>query len=495
MPTRPNVLRRTGFLAACQTNKNKNPTLEEIREKGAEVVLAVFRLSKNALVHALDNDAMIKTAADSNRIITDFASAVGGSVSVTFVEQTIFVCGQLLRASRAVYEQAMELSNLLERCAVSEVIFNADCSDRDLLAFAEGFSISVRDPEQRDRLLNTQLEHIQVRQVDTSLQSIDDESALPDMEKTLLSYASALVVMRRFFDRIAEGRTALPHQVKRIAQRLVALAATNERALLALVTTAGKHRDDAGRAVLTAIMSILIARRLTTSRVALGQLAMSALMADLGRVRAAGTTARDQLIQLSDEAEMAVPALTSAISITTGGVNIQNALRTVSAYETTYIEREQMLGPVYKRIMSPLVQSKILQVVRALLDRVAPRDTSRPLSPADAMAAITRIPSVDNVAYKLLVSAIGLMPTGTVVEFTTGEWGIVVGPSRNRKALDKPRIRLVTDRSGQVFSRPKEIDLGDQSGGQKYPRIKAVIDPSKAHFNVTGVLISQASAA
>lgn len=488
------VMRRTDFLAACQAKQQKNPTLEEIRDKGAEVVLAVFRLCKNALVHALDNEAMVKTAADSTRIIADFAQAVGGSVSITFVEQTIFVCGQLLRASRAVYEQAMELANLLERGTVSEVIFNSDCTARDLLAFAEAFSISVRDPEQRDRLLNAQLENIQVRQVDTILQSMDDDSGLPDMEKTLLSYASALVVMRRFFDRIAEGRTALPHQVKRIAQRLVALAATNESALLALVTTAGKHRDDAGRAVLSAIMTILIARRLTTSRVALGQLAMSALMADLGRVRAAGTAARDQLVQLSDEAEMAVPALTSAISIASGGVNVQSALRTVAAFETTFIEREQLLGPVYKRVMSPLVQSKIMQVVRALLDRVAPRDTSRPLSPADAMAAITRIPSIDNVAYKLLVAAIGLMPTGTVVEFETGEWGIVVGPSRTRGALDKPRIRLVTDRSGQVFSRPKEIDLGEEGASRKFPRIKAVIDPSKAHFNVTGVLMSEAAA-
>jgi hypothetical protein len=187
-----------------------------------------------------------------------------------------------------------------------------------------------------------------------------------------------------------------------------------------------------------------------------------------------------------------VPALTSAIGITTGGVNVQNALRTVTAFETTYIEREQLLGPLYRHIMSPLVQSKILQVVRALLDRVAPRDTSRALSPADAMAAITRIPSIDNVSYKLLVAAIGLMPTGTVVEFETGEWGIVVGPSRNRAALDKPRIRLVTDRTGQVFARPKEIDLGEEGAAQKFPRIKAIIDPDKAHFNVTGVLMSDA---
>jgi hypothetical protein len=87
-----------------------------------------------------------------------------------------------------------------------------------------------------------------------------------------------------------------------------------------------------------------------------------------------------------------------------------------------------------------------------------------------------------------------VMPTGTVVEFETGEWGIVVGPSTNRQAIARPRVKLVTDRAGQVFSKPKEIDLGAPSQGRRFPRITGVIEPSRARFNATGVLMSSESA-
>jgi hypothetical protein len=52
---------------------------------------------------------------------------------------------------------------------------------------------------------------------------------------------------------------------------------------------------------------------------------------------------------------------------------------------------------------------------------------------------------------------------------------------------------LITDRGGQVFAKPKEIDLGQSSqGGRRFPRITGIIEPNKARFNVTGVVMSEA---
>jgi hypothetical protein len=309
---------------------------------------------------------------------------------------------------------------------------------------------------------------------------------LPEFELTLLAYASALVVVRDFFERVVEGKPTMLYRLKRIAQRLVTLAEDAEGSVLALTTLAHAHRDDAGRAVQSAILAILIGRRITTNRLILGQLALSALLSDAGRVQIVGTAGRDRLVSLSEEAEKAVPALTAGICIATGGVNLQSALRAVSVYETTYTEREPILGPLYKRTMTALLPSKILRVTRALLDHLAPRDTSRSLSIFDALAALSQLPNIDKVVYKLLVAAVGLMPTGTVIEFETGEWGIVLGPSSNKNALGKPRIKLLTDRTGKVFSQPKEIDLGERDN-RKYPPITGIIEPDKARFNVTSL--------
>ncbi len=483
-------IKKTGFLEACKATDSRNQALEEIRDKGAEVILAVFRLLKNSLVHDLGNEAVRKVCADTHTIITDFGATVGGYVNITFVDDTIFVCGQLLRASRSIYESAMEVGTLLRTAGVSEISFQGDVTEEDMLQMCEAFSISLRDPSRRGALLEAKLTNVAVRMVDSSLENKNDDLDLPEMEQTLRAYASALVVMRQFYDRMSQGKTVLPHKVKRVAQRMVALSESDEVALVAMTTLANAHRDEAGRSVQAAILSIIIARRLTRNRTSLSQLAMAALMSDVGRVRITGTSG-ERFVQLSDDVERAVPALTSSLCISTGGVNIQNALRTVSAFECNHMERTELLGPLYKRTMSPMVQSKVLFLVRALLEKLAPRDTARAMSPLDAIASLAGQNNVDEVAYKLLISALGVMPTGTVVEFETGEWGIVVGPSSNTNAVARPRVKLVTDRSGQVFAKPKEIDLGAPSAGRRFPAITGVIEPSKARFNVTGVLMGE----
>jgi hypothetical protein len=489
---------KPAFLAACKATDTRNQALEGIRDKGAEVILAVFRLLKTSLVHSLENKAVQLTCKETHGIVSDFAATVGGYVSITYVEDTIFVCGQLLRASRSIYESAMEVGKLLNVCGVSEISFTGDVSQKDLLALCAAFSTSVRDPTQREELLGAKLSNVIVRQVDSTLQSgggTDDEHKLPEMQRALSAYASALVVMRQFFQRLAAGKPVMPHRVKRVAQRMVAIGEDDENALIAMTTLANAHRDEAGRAVQTAILSVLVARRLTPDRTTLAQLAMAALMADVGRVRIAGVDGLEKFIPLSEDVERAVPALTSSLCIATGGVNMQNAMRTVATYEATCMEREHLVGPLYQRKMAPMVHSKILYLVRQVLDRIAPRDGSRAKSPLDALAEVAALPNIDEVAYKLLIQAVGVLPTGTVVEFETGEWGIVTGPSANPKALTRPRVNLITDRNGQVYSKPRPIDLGEPAEGKRYPRVIGVIEPSRARFNVTGALLGNAKGA
>src|SRR5262245_5546409 len=159
---------KSDFLAACKATDSRNKALEEIRDKGAEVILAVFRMIKNSLVHATSNKAVQITVKDTHAIIADFASTVGGYVSLTYVDETVFVCGQLLRASRTIYESAMEVGKLLAVCGVSELSFTGDLTEQDLLLLCEAFAISARDPEQRQRLLEAKIPNITVRKVDSA---------------------------------------------------------------------------------------------------------------------------------------------------------------------------------------------------------------------------------------------------------------------------------------------------------------------------------------
>ena len=168
------------FLEACKATDSRNKALEEIRDKGAEVILAVFRMFKNSLVHSTDNKAVVQTVEETHTIVTDFGATVGGLVSVTFVDDTIFVCGQLLRASRSIYEQAMEVGKLLNICGCSEISMNGDVTPEELVEVCKAFSISVRDPERRSEFLAAKFSNVTVRALDTQLQSSsEDDDSIP----------------------------------------------------------------------------------------------------------------------------------------------------------------------------------------------------------------------------------------------------------------------------------------------------------------------------
>ncbi len=477
------------FLAHCVAQTTGNPLLEEIRDRSADAALAVFRLAKNALVHAIENDAMVATAEQSRSVLANFTGEIGTGVVVTFLDDTVFVCGQLLRASRKVYEATIELGKLLARCGVSEVTFDAATTTENLLEFAGAVAAATRDPNQRKALVELNVPNIHVRKVDRALTKRTDDTG-PIEAQILRLYAIALMVMRRFFESVAVGANVMPHRVKRLAQKLVVLAETGNPAVLGMSAMAHAHRDDAGRAVQSAILAVVLGRRLITNRVVLAQLAMTALMTEAGRVRVVGPERRGQLIALAEDEEMRIPPVTGVVAVGTGGINVPSALRTVVAFETTWMERTELLGPSFGG-KTPLPQSSILRVVRRLLDLLAPRDaTIRPLGPVDALAALAADPDLDQSLVRVLVRSVGVIPAGSVVEFETGEWAVVVGPSANEKALHLPKVRIVTDGRGSPMNPPREIDLGTSGEARSLPRVKSVIDSRRTRFNITQAFVA-----
>src|SRR5262245_15761335 len=95
------------YLVHAVTGTSGNPIVEQIRGQGADVVLSIFRLVKIAMVHHIQNDAVTQTIERTYATIAEFCATVGMNASLTFLDETVFVCGQLLRASRGTYQSAL----------------------------------------------------------------------------------------------------------------------------------------------------------------------------------------------------------------------------------------------------------------------------------------------------------------------------------------------------------------------------------------------------
>jgi hypothetical protein len=473
---------RDDFLARRAAAAARNPLREAIHARSSEALLSLYRLVKISLVHAVGNEAVGRTIETTYETLKAFSGAIGRPVTITVAHEMVFVCGELLRGSRSTYETALELRDLLGRCGVSEVSVAAELSVQDLRSFTEILSAALRDPEKRTLLLESAIPNVEARAVQALLSGGEGAAAASVRERALMTYASALVVVRQLYDAAAAGQMVLPHKVKRVAQRLIVLADESEATLLGLTTLAHAQRDDVVRAVHAAILAVVMGRQITRNPAQLASLAMVALLADAGRAQVAGLTGRNRLVALTEDAERTVPAHAAAIPFVAGGLDEGSALRAVLAFETTWLERQRLLGPPYGGQIDTLVQSQILRAVRRLLDLVAPRDFSEAISPFDALATISEEIWLDPHLLRVLVSAIGIIPIGSVVELETGEWGVVTDRSSNEKRSHMPLVRVVTTKRGAAVEAERYVDYG--LSGRK-PGIARVLPAAAARFNVT----------
>jgi hypothetical protein len=381
----------------------------------------------------------------------------------------------------------------MDWCGGAELSIARDVTQPELLAFAEAISAAMRG--EKGRGFKSPSPKIRVRPVgDAARQRGIDIEELTLEQRIVRSYAEAVVVLRGFFDDLAASRYVLPRRLKRIAQNLVDLSAGNMPAFLGVTEARNANHDAAGRAVNSAILSVAIAREITADRGTLAQVAMAAMIHDVGRPRAAAiaTAGGPRLTQvaarLSEDAEDKLPAGTAAVLTALGRVNEPSIKRTVIAFEALSLRRAASLGPVYRGARQPTLHARIVSLARRYNDLLTPEPGLSPLTPDAAVAILAHElgDSADRTVLRMLVSALGLYPVGTVVQLSSDEVGEIVLASRPA-VLGRPVVRVSMGRDGGVLAAPIDVDLARAGESRRIARVMSVdgwkkgFDPSHLH--------------
>jgi len=442
--------------------------LEHARDMGSSNVQAVYRLLKLVQLHDMTNQAFVRQLEQTHEAIVEYGLRSGAHFNVLFASKAVFVGGQLLKGTRAAYEAATELGDILEWCGGSDLTIQKDVAQRELQLFAEAVGAALRGAK-GGSAYKAPSPKIRLRPVTDAarFRGLEIEQ-LTFEQKVVRTYASAVVIMRRFFADLNASRYVLPRRIKRVAQSLVDLSDGSTPAFLGVTDVRNQNFDDAGRAVNTAILAVSMARELTQDRVLLAQIAMAAMMHDVGRPRAAalgetGTKSPGAVSKLSEDAEDKLAAGTAAVLTALGRVNEPTITRTVVAYEALWLRRERFLGPLYAGDRLPTVHAKIVQVARRYNDLVTPEPGLPEPEPNTAVAMIARdmTDEADRTVLRLLVATLNLLPVGTVVQLTTKEVAeIIVAPKTDGGPPAKSTwITILRDARGAPLQRPVEIDL------------------------------------
>ncbi|HQY60015.1 MAG: hypothetical protein IPF92_26450 [Myxococcales bacterium] len=454
---------------------------EHARDQGSNALMAVYKLAKLAQVHNLTNQAFLQQLDQTVNIVADYCLRSGTNLNILFAHRAAFVGGQLLKGSRGTYQLATELGEIFEWLGGSELIMQRDISREEMLAFAEEISRCMRSERGNFRSPTAK---IRLRQVADAarMRGIDVEK-LDQEQRIRRTYASAVVVLRRFFEDLESSHYMLPRRIKRVAQSLVDLSDGTTPAFLGVTEVRNANHDEAGRAVNSAILAVAIAREVTSDRVVLAQVAMAAMMHDVARPRAFALSkanagefaAMMTTTTLSEDQEDRLAAGTAAVLTALGRVNEPTITRTVVAYEAQWMRRQQWLGPLYRGQRQPTVHARIMRIARRYNDLLTPEPGLPPPTTDFAVASLDAEltdPS-DKTVLRMAVAALGLIPIGTVVQLSTGEVAEVTRGAAG--SLDKPKLKIVMDARGGVIANGAEIDLGKPNPREPPRQINRVV--------------------
>lgn len=430
--------------------------------------LALFRLFKLATIHDLENQAVKRGIEFGHQTLIDIFAHETHDLSALFAGENIFINGQPLRASRATYESLQELGNLLEKIGLNEVRVGRRVGARSLDKMLSSFA-SARARGLATRRVQVD-EHVRMQYVDPSFLLGGQEDELDLHEQIARTYTSAIVVMRRVYQALEAGEPRLVSTTKRVAQSLVMLVERDAIAMLDVLESGTSSRDHATLGVQAAILTAVMARTLTRDLRMLTDMTISALLFEAARSRLRAAQSADDVfgpgltVELTTSEEDAAPGSSVVSNATMFGMHQRATKRILIGYEAQWIARSQRLGPVYRGKLAPGLESIIVSTAWRFQELIAFDISREHMRTADeALQALIDESSTkaEKLILKLLCSALGIFPRGTLLELSSG-WRGVVSQNHNKPSLyNKPQLLLAISPRGPV--QPRFIDLAELS--------------------------------
>lgn len=244
-------------------------------------------------------------------------------------------------------------------------------------------------------------------------------------------------------------------ETKRAASAMVDSVLRSPDAFTWLSRVREKDEYTYSHAVRSAVWAILFGRHIGLPKPELDVLAMGVLLKDIGK-----TKLPRQLIENPERSSQEQQAYEKFVEY---GVEILRKMPDVKPRVTsvikTHCERVNGSGfPSHLRGDKIPLLGKIAGIVTYYDETTNPRNQN-PLSPSKAVSNLYDARGIefqDDLVVEF-IRAIGLYPTGTLVELSTGEVAVVVEQNFERRL--KPKVMVVLDAVKQPLMEPEMVDL------------------------------------
>lgn len=433
------------------------------------VIQLISRLIRQSDLHDARNQALVRTAEEVAHHLNQLGVHTGGWISVFFDERDVYINGQPLRAPRQVYELAEVLGARFARSGINELQLETPLVVSDLqrliAANQQGLALTSMEKAISPR--------IRVRKREATLFMAIEQSLEPQ-ELVARTCAAALVVIERFYEGMRRGDYSAARHVKRIARNLVLLCERYPRLLLSFVGSLPDRGDVNTFAVKGALLSIITLRQITRDLRNLTDVAMTALLHDVGAIRARGlmrVAEQQGVISLPDvndpDVRRGAPEASASMMALIGAMGEAALSRSVYLYEAHWLENRMERGVLYRGQAKATLEGMVIATVRRFLElssELANHDEGTNPLQSQLDAAIVELKKgvsahLEKLVISLFLEGMGLHERGTPVLLTSGWVGVVVANHERPSCFSRPLVRVVRDHLGNTLSRPRDVDL------------------------------------
>lgn len=281
-----------------------------------------------------------------------------------------------------------------------------------------------------------------------------------EFQRTRVNFDSAAATLDKVFDSLRAGHKGDMQSVQQAINPLIEGVFRNQEAVAALLRLkhSGEYRYNHG--VSMAVWAAIIGRHIGLHRDELEKLAVGCAMCDVGMTQLPPELL-DQAENLTDQQRKIIQAHPIM------GAQMVSESKDVDFEVLAIIENhhERADGSGYPRGIEGAA-IPLLARIAGLVDTYDAMITARPYASARTSHEATQElldckgTLFQEALVEQFVQAIGLFPTGTLVELNTGEVGIVVTQNDTRRL--KPELVLVLDAEKEKLENLKIVDLANQ---------------------------------
>jgi len=282
-------------------------------------------------------------------------------------------------------------------------------------------------------------------------------------------YGAVVDVIRQLEENEWEGASL--GETKRAASEMVDSVLRNPDAFTWLSRVEEKDEYTYSHAVRSSVWAILFGRHIGLAKRDLDVLALGVLLKDVGKVKLdTGLLAKEERAAVEEQEYERFVEIGCEILRQTPGVEP----RVISVVKT---HCERLNGSGFPQGLSgdkiPLL-GKIAGIVTFYDQVINPRGVRNPIAPSKAVAKLYELRNIQFQEELVVefIRAIGLYPTGTLVELSTGEVAVVVEQNFERRL--KPKVIVVLDSFKNPLDEYLFLDLSEDD-----KRKQALLDSGK----------------